>query len=410
MQQTRIIFPLWAKITTVAIIIALTILLLRTVGGLINPFIWAIITAYLFNPLVTLLAARTRIGRGWWVFLLYIVAALLIYLGVNWVAPRLAKQYNDLVQALPEFQAQTERWIAQNGTIVLGGTTFDVRPGEAEIATFFTELGRELPATVPELVFGVFERIVLLLVYLVVTFYLLLQADRITEQIYGLIPLPQRDEIRELGRSIDRVLGAYIRSQLLLIMIMAVLTYIPLSILGVQYALVLAIATGFLEIIPFVGPWSAATTAMLVAVFQTTNTFGWPGWVLALVVGAIYTTLRQAEDHLIIPNVVGRIVKLHPIIVIFAILAGAAIGGALGLLMAVPLAATIKIILTYLYHKLIDSPASVAAIQREEQHMLDSPPAPVAAPPGHADLTEPRRKRLLRGRRRPGSADGHTSS
>lgn len=410
MYQTRIIFPTWAKVATVAIVIVLSILLLRTVGGLLNPFIWAIITAYLFNPLVTALHNRTRIGRLWWVLLLYVIAGFTLYLAVNTLVPRLATQYGELVQALPNFATRVEEWLANNGTITLGGTTFDLRPGEVEIENFFAEIGRELPATVPELVFGVFERIVLLLVYIVVTFYLLLQAESITESIYSLVPAPQRAEIRELGRSIDRVLGAYIRSQLVLIAIMAVLTYIPLSILGVQYALVLAIATGFLEIIPFVGPWTAASSAMLVALLQSTNTFGWHSGVLALVVGAIYTILRQAEDHLIIPNLVGRIVKLHPVIVIFSILAGAAIGGALGLLMAVPIAATIKIILAYLYSKLVDSPTPLEAVNAQEHHMLDDPPAPVAAPRGHGDLTEQHSGPPRPPQQRPGSADGHSSS
>ncbi|HEX6287808.1 MAG TPA: AI-2E family transporter [Herpetosiphonaceae bacterium] len=405
-QHKPIVFPLWAKITTVSIIIVLTILLLRSVGGLLNPFIWAIITAYLLNPLVSALTTRTHIARLWWVVLLYIVAGLLLYLGINWLVPRLANQYSDLVRALPDFALRVEHWIAENGVVELGGTTLDLRPDEQEVANFFTELGRELPSSVPELVLGVLERLVLLLVYLVVTFYLLLQADQITERIYGLIPAPQRHEIRELGRSIDRVLGAYIRSQLLLIMIMAVLTYIPLSILGVQYALILAIATGFLEIIPFVGPYTAAGSAMLVSVLQSTNTFGWPGWVLALVVGVIYLILRQAEDHLIIPNLVGHIVELHPIIVIFSILAGGAMGGALGLLIAVPVAATIRIILIYLYSKLVDSPTPIADVEAEEHRMLDTPPTPLAAPPGHGDLTEPKTGK----RQRSEPADGRSSS
>lgn len=406
MYQARIVFPLWAKIITVIVIIYLTIRLLAAVGGLLNPFIWAIITAYLLNPLVTKLAAGTRIRRFWWVILIYIIAGLLLYLGANWLVPRLAKQYSDLVDALPGAEARLEQWIAANGTITIGSTAFDLRPSEQEIQRFFTDLTRQLPSSVPEFVFGVLERLVLLLVYMVVTFYLLLQADQITENVYGLIPARYRDEIRELGRSIDRVLGAYIRSQLVLIAIMTVLTYIPLSILGVQYALILAIATGFLEIIPFVGPYSAAGSAMLVAFFQTGNTFGWPGWVLALVVGVVYLTLRQAEDHLIIPNLVGRIVKLHPIIVIFSILAGAALGGALGLLMAVPLAATIKIILTYLHNKLVDAPDPTAAVDAEEHHMLDEPPAPIATPAGHGDLTES--KRIVHPRA--GPIDGHTPS
>jgi predicted PurR-regulated permease PerM len=404
-QSKPIIFPLWAKITTAAIIIALTLMLLREVGGLLNPFIWAVITAYLLNPLVSGLTNRTRIARIWWVILLYIVAGFVIYLGANWLVPRLANQYSDLIRALPDFATRAEHWIAENGVINLGGTAIDLRPDEQEVANFFTEIGRELPSSVPELVFGVLERLVLLLVYLVVTFYLLLQADQITERIYDLIPAPQRGEIRELGRSIDRVLGAYIRSQLLLIAVMAVVTYIPLTILGVQYALILAIATGFLEIIPFVGPYTAAGSAMLVSVLQTTNTFGWPGWVLALVVGVIYLILRQAEDHLIIPNLVGHIVELHPIIVIFSILAGGAIGGGLGLLLAVPLAATVRIILSYLYSKLVDSPTPIADLRAEEHQMLDTPPSPLAAPAGHGDLTEPKPTR-----KRSGPADGRSSS
>jgi predicted PurR-regulated permease PerM len=405
-QSKPIIFPLWAKITTIAIVILLTLMLLRAVGGLLNPFIWAIITAYLLNPLVSGLTNRTWVARIWWVILLYIVAGFTIYLGANWLGPRLANQYSDLIKALPEFALRAEHWIAENGVISLGGTAIDLRPDEQEVANFFAEIGRELPASVPELVFGVLERLVLLLVYLVVTFYLLLQADQITDRLYGLIPAPQRSEIRELGRSIDRVLGAYIRSQLLLIVVMAVVTYIPLSILGVQYALILAIATGFLEIIPFVGPYTAAGSAMLVSLLQTGNTFGWPGWVLALIVGVIYLILRQAEDHLIIPNLVGHIVELHPIIVIFSILAGGALAGGLGLLLAVPLAATVRIILMYLYSKLVDSPTPIADLRAEEHQMLDTPPSPVAAPPGHGDLTEPKPTK----RKRTGPADGRSSS
>ena len=386
MQQSRITFPLWAKITTVSVVIALTILLIRAVGGLLNPFIWAVITAYLFNPLVRALSSRTRLGRGGWVILIYLAAGFLIYLGFNWLAPRLGNQYSDLVSSLPAFTEAIEAWIEANGRIALTNSiVFDLRVLEEEIVTLIGELGRELPATIPELVFGVFERLVLVLVYLVVTFYLLVQADQIADNVYGLIPMPQQLEIRGLGRSIDHVLGAYIRSQLLLIAIMAFLTYIPLTILGVRYALFLAIATGFLEIIPFVGPWTAAGSAALVALFGGSSTFAWPSWVLALVVIAIYTVLRQAEDHLIIPNLVGRIVKLHPVVVIFAILAGAALGGALGLLMAVPIAATVKIILSYLYSKLVDSPAPFSVVRAEGEELLDRP---AAHPASTADQNE----------------------
>ena len=388
MEKRALRFPLWAKIATVAIVITLLLLLLRAMGGLLNPFLWALVTAYLLNPLVRALAQRSRIRRFWWVLLIYIVFGFLLFAGINYLWPRLFGQFTELQEALPDFARTSTRWLERYGRFNFGGLVVDLRPAEADIVQWFTDLASELSASVPELVLGVIERLILLLVYLVATFYLLLQADQIAEGFYGLIPAPYRDEIRELGRSIDRVLGAYIRSQLLLIVLMAVLTYIPLTLLGVKYALVLSIATGFLEIIPFVGPYTAAGSAVLVSLLQTTTPFGWPNWVLALVVGLIYLVLRQAEDHLIIPTLVGHIVKLHPVLVIFSILAGGHLGGALGLLIAVPLAATVRIILVYLYAKLVDSPTPVAEIRAGEQELLDHPPSPLAAPPGHGDLTD----------------------
>jgi predicted PurR-regulated permease PerM len=388
METRTIRFPLWAKIATVVTVIFLLVVLLRAMGGLLNPFLWAVVTAYLLNPLVRLLAGRSRIGRFWWVLLLYIVTGLLIFAGFNLLWPRLAAQFAELQAALPEFARTISQWVETSGTLTIGTFTVDLRPAEADVIQWFTEAASELPASVPELVIGVIERLILLLVYLVVTFYLLLQADQLVEKVYGLIPAPYRGEIRDLGRSIDRVLGAYIRSQLLLIVLMSVLTYIPLSLLGIKYALVLAIATGFLEVIPFVGPYTAAGSAMLVALLQSTTPFGWPNWVLAVVIGIIYLVLRQGEDHLIIPNLVGHIVKLHPVLVIFSILAGGHLGGALGLLIAVPLAATVRIILVYLYSKLVDSPAPVAEIRTTERELLDEPSSPLATLPGHGDLTD----------------------
>lgn len=372
-SRPTLVFPTWAKIATVTIIISLAVLLLRAVGGLITPFVWAIVTAYLFNPVVTALNTRLRIGRVWWVVLLYVVGGGAVALGINWLVPRLANQYTDFIAALPSFATRIETLSAQLGTFTFANRTFHLQPGQADIQAWFTQLSRDLPASVPELVLGVFERLVLLLVFLVVTFYLLVQADLIIERVYSLIPLPYRQEIRELGRSIDRVLGAYIRSQALLIVLMTVLTYLALSILDIKYALVLALATGFLEIIPFVGPYTAAGAAITVALLQGSTPFGWPVWLLVAVVGTTYLVLRQMEDQLIIPNLVGHIVELHPVVIIFSILAGGALAGGLGLLLAVPVAATTRIILTYLYSKLINSPESVAMVKAQEHQMLVDP-------------------------------------
>ncbi|MFN3372338.1 MAG: AI-2E family transporter, partial [Chloroflexus sp.] len=152
--------------------------------------------------------------------------------------------------------------------------------------------------------------------------------------------------------------------QLILIVIMSVLLYIPLSILQVPYALVIAVASGVLEILPIIGPWSAAGIAMTVALFQPVTPFGLSNVTLAVLLGMIYFVFRQIEDHFIIPNVMGPLVRLHPGVVIFAILAGGALAGAFGLFISIPIAATIRILLSYIYRKLTDQPESPSDVDR----------------------------------------------
>ncbi|HET9223607.1 MAG TPA: AI-2E family transporter [Roseiflexaceae bacterium] len=345
-----------AKFITVAIIIALTILLIRGVSTILAPFIAAVITAYLFNPLITFLNRRTGFSRAIWIGLLYVAIGGLIYGLLSFLGPILTRQYLDVRDRLiPDMIVELQQ-LASSETIELVGITINVSELEAPVLDFLNEISRSLPERLPHLVFTALESVVLFVTFLIVAFYLLLQTEQIVEKCYGLVPAPYREEIRGLGRRVDEILGGYIRGTLLLIPIMSVLTYITLTILDVRYALVIAIATGFLEVIPLIGPWSAAGIAMTVALFQATAPFGWPNWVLALVVGAIYFILRMFEDNFIIPHVVGHAVHLHPVLVLFAILAGGALGGPFGLLISIPVAAVARLLLRYIYRKLIDAP------------------------------------------------------
>lgn len=353
-EAQTIRFSPQAKAIAVALIIGLAILLLYSVEHVLAPFIAAIITAYLFNPLVSLLYRRTNIARVFWIVVLYVIAFSLLYALGNWGLPRLSHQYRELVSWVPSIINGLSEAFRGRETIEVAGIVFNLRPLEEQLVGIVTELGRTLSGNVPRLVFSALESVIYLLVYLIVTFYLLLQGSDLKRWTVSLIPAPYREEICGLGRQIDRALGAFIRGQLLLIVIMSVLLYIPLAILRVPYALVIAIASGVLEIIPILGPWSAAGIAMTVALFQTNVPFGMSSGALAALVGVIYFTLRQIEDNFIIPNVMGPLVHLHPALVIFAILAGGALGGAFGLFIAIPVAATVRILLSYIYRKLTD--------------------------------------------------------
>ena len=344
------------KFITVAIIVALAILLVRAVGHVMSPFVAAAITAYLFNPLISWLQRRTRVGRAIWIIALYILIGLLLCGLVRFLGPILVAQYEELRRQIPAMISDISHLLAANRQLDVGGLEIDLGPIEQPLIDFIAEIGRAVSSEVPHLFLTAIESVLLFVTYLIVTFYLLLQADQIMEWVYGLVPAPYRAEIRGLGQQIDFVLGSYVRGTLLLIPIMSALTYIALSILEIRYALVIAIASGILEIIPLIGPWSAASIAMAMALFQPTAPFGWENWVLALVVGGTYFVLRMFEDNFIIPHVVGHAVHLHPVLVLFAILAGGAIGGAFGLLVSIPMVAVVRLLLRYLYRKLIDAP------------------------------------------------------
>jgi predicted PurR-regulated permease PerM len=365
-----------AKFIAVVIVVSLSIWLIWLAQSIMAPFVGAIITAYLFNPLIGWLHRRTRIGRAVWILVLYVLVGLLIYALVQTLGPLLVNQYNDMMTQLPTMSAQLEALLTAHQIWDLGGVTFDLRQLEEPIYTFLRDLATSLPATVPHLVVSALESVVLFVTYLIVTFYLLLQAEQLTSWTYGLVPAPYRTEIRTLGHQVDATLNGYIRGTLLLIPIMSLLTYIVLTFLQVRYALVIALASGLLEIIPLIGPWSAAGLAVSVSLLQPTTPFGWSHALLAVVIGVSYFVLRMAEDNFIIPQIMGHAVHLHPILVLFAILAGGAIGGPFGLLIGIPTVAVGRLLLRYLYRKLIDAP---------------EPPPDIAQPPSETrQIAKPR--------------------
>jgi predicted PurR-regulated permease PerM len=155
---------------------------------------------------------------------------------------------------------------------------------------------------------------------------------------------------------------------------MSTATFIGLSILQVPFVLLLAVMTGVLEVIPIVGPITAGAIACLVALGHPAPWGLSQIWYVAIV-AVMYTVLRHAEDYFVIPLVIGRIVKLHPAVVIFSLLTGGALYGLLGVLVAVPVAATLRLVLIYVGAKLRDEDP----FPQLEQELEVSHPAPPAA-------------------------------
>lgn len=317
---------------------AITLWILYIGRSSLAPFVIAAIFAYVFSPLVTAMQLRVFKRRWLAVLVFYLITvgptiALLVFL-----EPMLAREITGLGAAGPNivrnlfiqiFGAPSGRIFGaefRTETVVLGI--------QQALANLF-----ESPSEAVHIAEAVTELFLKTILVLILVFYFLLDAERFGRFFIRFAPPDQRDNVRNTAVEIHMVLGRYLRGQLLLIFLMSVITWIGLAfVFHLPYALALGIMTGVLEVLPLVGPVVAGGIAAAIALVAH-------GPQTALWVVLFYFVMRQLEDQLIMPIVVGHSVELHPVATIFAVLVGGALAGFIGLVLAVPVAAAIKVVL-----------------------------------------------------------------
>jgi predicted PurR-regulated permease PerM len=325
-----------------AVLLLAAIAILWVSRGVLGPFIVAAVIAYAFSPLVTTGERRLGWPRVAVVGLGYGIATVVIAIVVIVLAGRVARELELLVESGPDSLAKTIRELVGSDALVIGGQHILVAdivreiqmrisgliasPGDAlHIAGQVGEVGLELILTV------------------IVTFYFLVDGNMFMDRTVDLLPIAHRERTREVLARIHVILGKWLRGQLLLIVLVAAVAYIGLGpVAHLPYALALAVMTGILEIVPLIGPLIATA---IVAV----DAFARGGAGLAAGVIVFYFVLRQVEDQVVMPVVIGRAVHLHPIVTIFAVLVGLSLYGVLGGLLGVPVAAAINVVFRELY-------------------------------------------------------------
>ncbi len=324
--------------------------------SVLSPFLWALITAYIVTPVITLVTRITHLPRILVAVVAYLAIAALLIFGIVNLAPVVQQQGQALINQLPQtteagldyFYEHLPHLARQLTLVGIDRITL-----ERGINDLINQITSHAPLTAITVAQELFHFILELFVYLMATFFFFVHGDRFVKRLREAVPLRYQREAYRVFGEINATMGAYLRGQVVLVFIMSGLTYVALTILDMPYAIALAIATGCLELIPIVGPWSAGAIAVTVAALDPTPPFGWSNITLAVVVAVTYLTLRQLEDILVIPTLIGRIIHLHPLLVIFFLLIGTSLGGILGLLLAVPTAAVLRILVRYLYDKLI---------------------------------------------------------
>lgn len=344
------------KLFVLVVLAIATVVVLLQIRQILAPFLWALVAGYLFSPVVNYFNVRGGLPRLWSVILLFAGVALVLLTASRYFYPRIQEQVTLFLEDIPRLR---------NALIALVGP----RPAGIDITSLVRQLvqagtgytGNARNAT--HLLVNAVEEFFKLFLFLVSTFYLLMDGPRLKAAVAGRIPEAYRPEILALGRQINLTWQQYIRGELLLFALMSTVISVGLSILQVPGAIFLGLISGALELLPLVGPWTAATLGVSVAYFNGTNPWGASQLAYAGVVALMYFVLRQAEDYFVMPHVLGRAVHLHPLVVLFALTAGGVIAGLFGLIIAVPVAASIRAVFNYLYAKLLDLPVEFEPVR-----------------------------------------------
>ena len=283
---------------------------LVAVHTVLQPFIWAAVVSYILHPVVNFVQRRLRLTRGWGVTVVMLVLLGLAAWGIGAAIPTLRSDVSALSSSLAGINAYLTTYLPNAGTpIVLGvpvQVTALIRDAQAAIL--------DVPHMVLHNGLSVASHAVVsllhILTFLISTFYLLLDAPRLGAWLTRRLPARWCDETMALARDVNVVLREYLRAQVILIGLMSTVSLIALTLLGVHFALVLAPVVGFLEIFPIIGPLVAITMVALVALVGPAG-FGLSHVSYAVIVALVFFVLRQIEDYLVIPNVVGHAVRLQ---------------------------------------------------------------------------------------------------
>lgn len=380
-----------AKLTIVVGLVVLAVLFLAHIGQIVAPFLWALLAAYLLTPVVNYLSIDGKLPRLWAVTLIYALIGIGLLAVSRYLYPHVVEQGTVFVEDIPRLE---NALIAVVGPKPLG---IDIDALMNQAVATVSGMGKTQSAG--HLLVNAFETFIKIFLFLVATFYLLMDAPRLRRSARSSLPPGYREELAALARQIHLTWQQYIRGELVLFLLMATATTVGLSVLEVPGALFLGLASGALELLPLVGPYSAGALAVSVAYFNGTNPFGWSQFAYAGVIALMYFVLRELEDYIVIPNVLGRAVRLHPLVVLFAVTAGGLIGGLLGLVLAVPVAASLKAVLSYLYAKLLDLPIEFEPVRtlgggvieipvyEDDEQEIESVEPAAAGPSQHADAS-----------------------
>jgi predicted PurR-regulated permease PerM len=334
----------WALVGMAAVV-AILGLVARELRVIFPPLILAGAIVFLLNPIVTALQHR-GVPRALGAALAYVgVLAVIFGAGVG-LFPVAAAQVDELEDEMPAIQARVERWVDDRAAESVGTFyEFSRDDLEDELSNDGATLDEQLRSL--RRIGGEIVHVLLIFVLApIIAFYLLVDVPHLRRVAESLIPASARNEVMVVGHRLNRAIGGFFRGQLVVAAIVGVLCSIGLGVIGLKFWFLIGMIAGLFNIIPLVGPWVGGIPGVTIAL-----TTGSP--LQALLVVAVMVGVQQIDNHFITPQVMQRTVHLHPAVVILALVAGGSLAGFFGLLLAVPVTAVLKILVSHLWRTYI---------------------------------------------------------
>lgn len=329
-------------LTQISYIFTPVIVLLKTI---ILPVILSGVLYYLFNPMIDILE-RNRIKRTYSIIVLYLLITGIIAVVITSVIPVIRDQIQGLIQNVPAYseqvQEQFEKLIGSN-FVNQFQNTIQINPSELaskaseKLSTFINNAWTGVGSFL-----GVITETVLAIATVpFILFYLLKDGRRLPQSILKMLPPMFRKETDRIMTEMNHQISSYIRGQIIVSFCIGALLYMGYLIIGLDYSLTLAVIASFTSVVPYLGPVIAITPALIVALVTS------PAMLLKMVI--VWTVVQLIEGKFISPQIMGKSLRVHPITIIFVILTAGKLFGVVGIILAVPGYAVLKVIVIHLF-------------------------------------------------------------
>jgi predicted PurR-regulated permease PerM len=306
-------------------------------GDVLLPFIVGGAIAYFLDPIADRLE-RLGFSRVVATTVISLIALLLVVLLVLAVIPTLVNQLTALVNAAPDIAKRLQGFLLERFP-ELADSTSTIRQTLAEIGAAIQARGAELAQGVLSSALGVISVVLFVVVVPVVAFYLLLDWDDMVARVDSMLPLDHAPTVRRLAREIDAVLAGFVRGQVSVCLALGTFYAVALMAAGLQFGLIVGAIAGAITFIPYVGSLVGGALAVGLALFQF-----WGDWLQIGIIAAIFAVGQFVEGNILTPRLVGKSVGLHPVWLLFALSAFGTVFGFVGMLIAVPVAASIGVL------------------------------------------------------------------